>query len=395
MPTLPDGTVKAENLWKRYRADTTPLLLHDQLKKVGRRLRGERRRWRWVLRDINLEVEPGGTLALVGLNGSGKTTLLKVLSNVTFATAGQAVAQGRIGALLEVRTGIHPDLTARENVYFYGTILGMSRKQISERFDTIVQWSELSDSIDRQVKFCSAGMQVRLGFSIAAFLEPDVLVVDEVLAVGDASFQQKCLERMGQVVANGTTLLFVSHDLAAVEAMCDRALWLDDGIIRAAGPVTEVLELYRGSVEETASSSSSDGPVQVLKVDISGPGESMITSGEEMHARFVMNAQEKGNSYFFIGISEGTAMPAFIVQKRLEFPEGDFELKCVLEQLPLPKGHYTLWMAVVKNWNITSDAFMQWQPVASFDVFGPNPTRPPKGIMLSAPIHVSSRWETS
>ncbi len=149
--------------------------------------------------------------------------------------------QGRIGALLSVTSGLHPDLTGRENVFLYGAVLGMSRERIRRQFDEIVEFAGLTDAIDRQVKFFSMGMQMRLGFSIAAYLEPDVLLVDEVLAVGDANFQQKCLKRIGEIVRDGTTLLYVSHDLASVEASCERAVWLADAVVRASGPTKDVV----------------------------------------------------------------------------------------------------------------------------------------------------------
>jgi ABC-type polysaccharide/polyol phosphate transport system ATPase subunit len=170
--------------------------------------------YRWVLKDVGLEVGPGESLALIGINGSGKTTLLKIISQVTYQSAGLCTVRGRIGALLSVTAGLHPDLTGRENVYLYGAVLGMGRDNIKKRFNEIVEFAELEDAIDRQVKFFSLGMQMRLGFSIAAHLEPDILLVDEVLAVGDANFQQKCMQRIGEIVRNGTTLLYVSHDLA-------------------------------------------------------------------------------------------------------------------------------------------------------------------------------------
>src|ERR1035438_7944450 len=213
--------------------------------------------FRWVLKDISLEVEPGGTLGLIGINGSGKTTLLKIISGTTYQSAGKCQAEGRLGALLSVTSGIHPDLTGRENVFLYGAVLGMRRKISRDRFDEIVEFAGLSDAIDRQVKFFSLGMQMRLGFSIAAFLEPDILLVDEVLSVGDASFQQKCLNRIGEVVRQGTTLLYVSHDLASVEASCERAAWLADAVIQASGPTKEVVSRYRAAVEQNAALATS------------------------------------------------------------------------------------------------------------------------------------------
>ena len=164
---------------------------------------GGRKDYRWVLKDVSVEVEPGGTLGLIGVNGSGKTTLLKIISKVTYQSAGYCQVEGRLGALLSVTSGIHPDLTGRENVYLYGAVLGMRRKITHERFDQIIEFAGLTDAIDRQVKFFSLGMQMRLGFSIAAFLEPDILLVDEVLSVGDANFQQKCIARIEEVGFDG------------------------------------------------------------------------------------------------------------------------------------------------------------------------------------------------
>ena len=273
MPTSADGTIVAEHLWKRFRADRGRPRLNDQLAKIGKRLSGKERDFRWVLKDVNLHVEPGGTLGLIGINGSGKSTLLKIINRTMYQTAGRCDTYGRIGALLEVRGGIHPLLSGRENIYMYGTILGLTRKQISARFDTIVEFAEVEDAIDRQVKYYSSGMQVRLGFAIAAHLDVDILLIDEVLAVGDANFQQKCLRRISEVVAGGTTLLFVSHDLAAVEATCDRAMWLTESVVRASGPTREVLAQYRGSIEEHAALVTSDEPgARVLKVEVNGVG---------------------------------------------------------------------------------------------------------------------------
>ncbi len=181
-----------------------------------------------MLKDIDFEVAPGEAVGIVGVNGSGKSTLLKIISGVMFPHSGMVETTGRIGALIEVMSGISGELTGRENVLVYGTLLGLSRKQIAERFDQIVAFAEVEDAIDRQVKFYSSGMKMRIGFSIAAFLEPEILIVDEVLAVGDSSFQQKCLNRMREVTQSGSTLLLVSHDLASVAATAERGIWLED-----------------------------------------------------------------------------------------------------------------------------------------------------------------------
>ena len=166
----------------------------------------------------------------MGANGAGKSTLLKLMARVMYQTAGQVDIAGRVGALIDIRAGMAPLLTGRENIYFTGTLMGLKRKEIARRFDEIVEFAGLESAVDRQVKHYSWGMQMRLGFGVAAYLEPDVLLVDEVLAVGDATFQQRCLERMRYVLNQGTTLVFVSHDLPAIEATCTNAMWLDEGL---------------------------------------------------------------------------------------------------------------------------------------------------------------------
>ena len=238
---------RSSRAWKRFRADRNKPRFHEQMAKIGRRLRGERRRYRWVLKDVNFEVEPGKTLGVIGINGSGKTTLLKCVSRCMWPTAGRVVTFGRLGALLEVRGGIMPQLSGRENIYMYGSLLGLTRRQLNERFDTIAEFAEITDAIDRQVKYYSSGMQVRLGFAIASHVDADILLVDEVLAVGDANFQQKCIRHISDIVARGTTLMFVSHDLAAVESVCQNTLWLSDAVGRglrahpgSSGPVPGV-----------------------------------------------------------------------------------------------------------------------------------------------------------
>jgi ABC-type polysaccharide/polyol phosphate transport system ATPase subunit len=210
----------------------------------------------WALRNVNLEIGPGEALGLIGLNGSGKSTLLRLLARVMYPYAGSIETSGRIGALIEVSAGLHPELTARENIFFYGTLLGLRRKEVSEKFDAVVDFSELESALDRQVKFLSSGMRMRLGFSVAAFLEPAILLVDEVLAVGDATFQTKCMERMRTVLAQGTTIVFVSHDLEAVESICKRVVWLEGGEVRRDAPTLDVLTSYRAAYEAPTPSQS-------------------------------------------------------------------------------------------------------------------------------------------
>ncbi|HEY5023387.1 MAG TPA: ABC transporter ATP-binding protein [Acidimicrobiales bacterium] len=383
-------------MWKRFRADRTLPMFQDQIVLLGRWLKGYRRPYRWVLRDVNIHVEPGKTYGIIGVNGSGKSTLLKMICQTTFPSAGTLKSTGRIGALLEVRSGIHPDLSGRQNVYLYGNILGLTRAEISARFDDIVDFAEIGDAIDRQVKFYSTGMAIRLGFAIAAFLEPDILLVDEVLAVGDARFQQKCLERISQVVANGTTLFYVSHDLPTVEAVCDRAMWLADSYVRADGPARDVVNLYRASVEEQASMTvSHDTGVRVLKVEVTGPDGGQVLSGEDVNLRIVAESEEAMFGAFHIGVSQGTAMPVFVLRYASSFPEGQFELRCRMHSLPLPKGRYSLWGAMRAPRGSGPTANLPWQPLASFEAFGPIPIKAPSGVMVLSPVYVPADWELS
>ena len=216
--SYPAGAIAVDRIWKRFRADRNRPVFRDEIGRLADSIRGRgnSRHWRWALRDVNLDIQPGESVGLFGANGSGKSTLLKILTRVMYPTAGWLQISGRVGALIEIRAGVHPDLTGRENIYLYGSIMGLQRNEIDRRFDEIVAFAELSDALDRQLKYYSSGMAMRLGFAVAAFLQPDVLLVDEVLAVGDAAFQQKCLERMRSVLQEGTTLIFVSHDLASV-----------------------------------------------------------------------------------------------------------------------------------------------------------------------------------
>ncbi len=198
----------------------------------------------WALKDVNFEVERGEVLGIIGRNGAGKSTLLKILSRITYPTEGEIVMRGRVGSLLEVGTGFHPELTGRENIYFNGAILGMRKKEIDDMFDEIIKFSGVEKFLDTPVKRYSSGMNVRLAFSVAAHLDPEILLVDEVLAVGDAEFQKKCLGKMGEVAGEGRTVLFVSHNMAAVQNLCNRACLLNEGKIVEIGDTGTTMTSY-------------------------------------------------------------------------------------------------------------------------------------------------------
>lgn len=198
----------------------------------------------WALRDVNFQIEAGDSVGVIGSNGAGKSTLLKILSRITAPTTGKVHLRGRVGSLLEVGTGFHQELTGRENIYLNGAILGMRRREIDRKFDEIVAFSEVEEFLDTPVKFFSTGMRMRLAFSVAAHLEPEILLIDEVLAVGDAAFQKKSLSKMGDVIGDGRTVLFVSHNMGAVRALCQKAIFLEKGMVKAIGSVDEVSDSY-------------------------------------------------------------------------------------------------------------------------------------------------------
>jgi ABC-2 type transport system ATP-binding protein/lipopolysaccharide transport system ATP-binding protein len=254
---MPRPAVIAEGIGKRYRLGVDhrgsrgrTVDDHDTLiQSLANRLRGDRRERReiWALRDVDIEVPEGEVMGFIGRNGSGKSTLLKVLARITAPTEGRATISGRVGALLEVGTGFHPELTGRENVFLNGALLGLTRREIRRRFDEIVEFAGVGRFLDTPVKRYSSGMQLRLAFSVAAHLEPDVLIVDEVLAVGDAEFQARCLGRMSEIQGSGRTILFVSHDLSLIRNLCRRAVWLSEGRVVEEGPSADIVRSYLSS----------------------------------------------------------------------------------------------------------------------------------------------------
>ncbi|HMK08602.1 MAG TPA: ABC transporter ATP-binding protein [Anaerolineales bacterium] len=251
-----DHVIQVEGLGKRYRLGGTPggyQTLRDVIAtsfvRLGRRTPPETAEMIWAVRDISFDVERGQVLGIIGRNGAGKSTLLKLLSRVTEPTEGEARIHGRVGSLLEVGTGFHPELTGRENVYLNGAILGMKRLEIDRKFDEILHFAEVERFVDTPVKRYSSGMYLRLAFAVAAHLEPEILIVDEVLAVGDAEFQRKCLGKMTSVAQEGRTVLFVSHNMSAILRLTERCLVLDRGRIIHQGPTAEAVDYYMTSGE--------------------------------------------------------------------------------------------------------------------------------------------------
>ena len=388
-----DGAVLVNTVWKRFKADSRRPMLRDEIERLLSRSRGdEADRWRWVLRQIDFRLEPGESVGLFGTNGSGKSTLLKLLTRIMYPTAGSIDVHGRVGALIELRAGIHPELTGRENVFMYGSILGLDRPTISRRFDDIIGFAELEDAIDRPVKYYSSGMAMRIGFAVAAFLEPDVLLVDEVMAVGDAAFQQKCLDRMRSVIAAGTTVVFVSHDLSTIEAICGRGIWLQDGVIRSDGPVRDALADYRQEIEEVAAHRTEDaGPLQFGELEVSG-ADGPPSTHAPLRIQSLVSCDANVRAVITFGITEGPATPALLVSETFELPAGASRIQCELADLPLPAGRYFVWTVALDD---SGRDLSAWQPSGSFDVQGPGLSLAPPGVMRLAPIHVDATWSVA
>jgi len=298
--------LRVENLSKEYRIggrqeqyrtlrDTLTDAFTSPFRRAGRLLRGQSggaagltQRF-WALKDVSFEVRRGEVVGIIGRNGAGKSTLLKTLSRITEPSSGRAEIYGRVGSLLEVGTGFHPELTGRDNIYLNGAILGMGRAEIERKFDEIVDFAEVEQFIDTPVKHYSSGMYLRLAFAVAAHLEPEILIVDEVLAVGDAAFQKKCLGKMGEVASQGRTVLFVSHNMTAIQSLCDRVVWLHQGQIVADGPTGQVISKYL----QTASTTMNE---QLWPDMATAPGN------EKVRIRSARVRAEDGTSIESIGI---------------------------------------------------------------------------------------------
>lgn len=245
--------LEIQNVSKKFRIshETKPYLsLRESLAGLFRFHRESREDF-WALKDVNVMINPGESLGIIGRNGAGKSTLLKILSRITPPTKGRVIGRGRVASLLEVGTGFHPELTGRENVYLNGSILGMKKKEIDRQFDAIIDFAGTEKFLDTPLKHYSSGMQLRLAFAVAAFLEPEILLIDEVLAVGDAEFQRKCLGKMEDVTRNGRTVLFVSHNLAMVTRLCANAIMLEKGSVAMTGPSAEVVQQYLDLAEQS------------------------------------------------------------------------------------------------------------------------------------------------
>jgi lipopolysaccharide transport system ATP-binding protein len=369
----PETSVRVDGLSKRYRIgaqlDSDQALVADMARQLlaplrnYRRLRDLRRFEEqaeeenviWALRDVSFELAPGDVLGVVGRNGAGKSTLLKVLARITEPTTGRVDLRGRVASLLEVGTGFHPDLTGRENVFLNGTMLGMSRREVASRLDEILEFAEIRKFADTPVKRYSSGMYVRLAFSVAAHLDPDVLIADEVLAVGDAEFQRKSLGEMRSVAEGGRTVIFVSHNHALVSSLCNRAIWLEEGRLMASGEVEDVMAAYAASqsvgVEDVTHRTDrlGSGRVLVTETFLREPGGAPTTALSagppvELVVRYAGDG-EVGRLVVSVTIETLLRERILTVSNvlsgdALESVPATGELVCSLEGLPLNEGDY-------------------------------------------------------
>ena len=295
--------LKFDRVSKKYRIyhESEDQKSPSGLGRITRRLRGN---WDdfWALRDVSFEVQRGEAVGIIGQNGAGKSTILKLLYNITTPTKGRIVVNGRLAALIEVASGFHPELTGRENVFLNGSLLGMKRSEIRNKLDSIVDFAGVSAFIDTPVKRYSSGMYLRLGFAIAAHLDPDILLLDEVLAVGDAVFQTKCIERIRQLRNDGTTIVFVSHNLNAVQSLCDRVFLLRKGEVFRSGPPRDVISEYEHMLTHMPVSTSAQpadvaagSPVQITAVNLfnsAGRKTTMFATGDEVRAEVEFDVRE-------------------------------------------------------------------------------------------------------
>jgi lipopolysaccharide transport system ATP-binding protein len=308
----------------------------------------------WALRDVSFEVKRGEVVGIIGRNGAGKSTLLKILSRITEPTTGRVELDGRVASLLEVGTGFHPELTGRENIFLNGAILGMSRAEIRRKFDEIVAFAEVEKFLDTPVKRYSSGMYVRLAFAVAAHLEPEILIVDEVLAVGDAEFQKKCLGKMQDVAKGGRTVLFVSHNLAAVQSLTSRAIFLRQGEVIFNSDTGSAIEFYRAQMNNGLSESQAifgrGSHTRIISVELkteNGEATDSVVGGHPFIIEVVMETDgTSGMSLDFIlndalGQPIGFASTIFFANVMLPSKRGTFTTKCIIEPLWLASGCYS------------------------------------------------------
>lgn len=348
----------------------------------------------WALKDVNLEIEQGDVVGIIGRNGSGKSTLLKVLSRIVEPTKGEVIMRGRVASLLEVGTGFHPELTGRENVYFNGAILGMTRKEIQSKFDEIVAFSEVEKFLDTPVKFYSSGMYVRLAFAVAAHLDPDILIVDEVLAVGDAAFQKKCLGKMKDVAGQGRTVLFVSHNMAAVRSLCSLGVYMNEGKLVYSGGIDKALASYQKAINSVINRSLPKEKTHI-KTLVSNVAQNSADGIVEITAKLNIAPEDLGADLVVgFGIEDGlhNRVATFVSEwqsVKITPQKDEIEVVCILPDLPLVSGNYFVSSSLSRN-EITVDYIDN----GSMFSFSSSKSVATQRTVEHGPIEAANIWET-
>jgi lipopolysaccharide transport system ATP-binding protein len=313
----------------------------------------------WALKDISFQINAGEVVGIIGRNGAGKSTLLKILSGITDPTQGYADLYGRIGSLLEVGTGFHPELTGRENISLYGAILGMGRMEIARKLDEIVAFAEVDKFLDTPVKHYSSGMYVRLAFSVAAHLEPEILLVDEVLAVGDMAFQRKCLGKMDDVAQEGRTVVFVSHNMGLLQQLCQRGIFLQHGTVHTDGTIAEAVDAYLQTLDQAKARELSQrtdrkglGKVRLIAAEVTNGSSAILRTGRPARFVFQIDSLVPGLACNF-NVYDTIGQPVTSFQSRVRGPEDSSDpgngLKfiCELDELLLLPGRYRVDVAII------------------------------------------------
>jgi lipopolysaccharide transport system ATP-binding protein len=365
---MTDSVLSLEGVGKYYRlGGMQPYqTLRDNLAGMFSRRRDptpEKDKGFWALRDISFDLKEGEVLGIVGRNGAGKSTLLKLLSRITTPDEGRITVRGRIGSLLEVGTGFHPELTGRENVFMNGILLGMTHREVARKFDEIVAFSGVGEFLDTPVKRYSSGMRVRLGFAVAAHLDPEILVIDEVLAVGDAEFQRKCLGRMNTVASEGRTVLFVSHQMDAILSLCTRAIWLESGRMKLDGLAKDVVPSYLSSATNAAISEiadrqdrSGEGNVRIIGLTLSDESNRPLSTGRAAIVKFSLASEKpiKAGIIARFAIRDNmdrviTLLTSESASQELMFEGTHGVANCTIPKLPLMPGDYSADVSLWQN----------------------------------------------
>ena len=356
---MTDSVIHVEGLGKRYRVGEREryFALRDVLARAFSapfKRNGVRRSkdYIWALRDVSLDVHQGEVVGLIGRNGAGKTALLKLLSRITRPTTGFAEIHGRVGSLLEVGTGFHPELTGRENIYLSGAILGMSRVEIDRKMDAIVAFAEVERFLSSPLKFYSTGMQMRLAFAVAAHLEPEILLVDEVLAVGDLEFQKKCLGKMQEVSRSGRTIVFVSHQMGQMRRLCERVIWIDGGQIREQGRAGEIIAKYESASLQPDAAVAGEARC-FLSWSIAGKGNIVTDDAQDLSFRFNLFLPEAiSQGHFGMAIlNESSAVLTGWGFDNIDIPAGSQEIVLRIPSLPLKPGGYSISCSIYNRGN--------------------------------------------